>query len=420
MSLKATVIAAAMLLAVCANAARLTLEHREHPSIDVMRDVAQQRALAMHHHALRRGLQPAGARLNDQETRTGIAPMFNNLASGMYAAQVAVGTPRQTFSVVMDTGSSNLWVPDSLCTDFAVSPSCALQNRYRNASSSTFYNGCPCSSCGLFIPYGSGTVLGTLSMDTVEVGGVVLSNTSFGRVYAEPGNVSEWGAPIFDGILGLAYPIIAMPFFSMLPGPFDEMMTRKIVPEPLFSIFLSSVENDTTSYVAFGEIPKENYEGELITVPQDLLQPELGYWCVGVNAIKVGGAVQPSTSGIIGVIDTGTSLIAGPPAVVNPIIAQINASSDCSNVHLLPNISFTFDLGWGQSHDFVLTPEQYTYRQKFSDGEPDQCECGLFAFDAGEGLLPLWILGDPFLRSYFAVFNRGTNQLKFAKSVPTK
>ena len=31
-------------------------------------------------------------------------------------------------------------------------------------------------------------------------------------------------------------------------------------------------------------------------------------------------------------------------------------------------------------------------------GAPDQCACGLFAFDAGEGLLPLWILGDPFLR----------------------
>lgn len=399
-------------------ALRIELEHREHPSIESMRQTAQDRAVAMHQHAMRRGVQPAGAALH--ASTTGTAPMLNNLASGMYAAHVAIGTPRQSFSVVMDTGSSNLWVPDSTCTDYAISPSCEIQARYRNASSSTFHNGCPVSSCGLFIPYGSGTVLGTLSMDTVEVGGIVLPNTSFGRVYAEPGNISEWGAPIFDGILGLAYPVIAMPILSMLPGPFDEMMTRKIVPEPLFSIFLSSVENDTSSYVAFGEIPTENYKGPLVTVPQDLLQPELGYWCVGVNAIKVGDTVQPSTSGIIGVIDTGTSLIAGPPAVVNPIIAQINASTDCSNVHTLPNISFTFDLGWGKTQDFVLTPEQYTYRQKFKDGEPDQCECGLFAFDAGEGLLPLWILGDPFLRSYFAVFNRGTNELQFAPSVPKK
>ena len=416
--LSQVIVVALAALALCVAATQITLERREQPSIDSMRRTAQTRAVSMHQHAMRRGLQPAGARLYEEQT--GVAPMFNDLASGMYVAHVAIGTPRQSFTVVMDTGSSNLWVPDSTCSDYAVSPACEIQHRYRNTSSSTFYNGCPCSSCGLFIPYGSGTVLGTLSMDTVEVGGIVLPNTSFGRVYAEPGNISEWGAPTFDGILGLAYPIIAMPLLSMLPGPFDEMMTRNIVPQPLFSIYLSSKENDTSSYVAFGEIPTSNYEGSLITVPQDLLQPELGYWCVGVNAIKVGGKVQPGTSGIIGVIDTGTSLIAGPPDVVNPIIAQINVSSDCSNIHTLPNISFTFALAWGATHDFVLTPEQYTYRETFKDGTPDQCQCGLFAFDAGEGLLPLWILGDPFLRTYFAVFDRGNNQLQFAKSVVKK
>eukprot|EP00455_Lapot_gusevi_P004392 TRINITY_DN11824_c0_g1_i1.p2 TRINITY_DN11824_c0_g1~~TRINITY_DN11824_c0_g1_i1.p2 ORF type:complete len:150 (+),score=35.34 TRINITY_DN11824_c0_g1_i1:157-606(+) len=147
------------------------------------------------------------------------------------------------------------------------------------------------------------------------------------------------------------------------------------------------------------------------------MQPELGYWCVSVNAIKVGSTVQPGTSGIIGVVDTGTSLIAGPPAVVNPIIAQINASTDCSNVASLPNISFTIVVDGNKTHDFVLTPQEYTYRVSFADGSPDQCECGLFAFDAGEGVLPLWILGDPFIRTYFTVFNRGTNMLQFAKSV---
>jgi hypothetical protein len=261
--------------------------------------------------------------------------------------------------------------------------------------------------------------LGTVSTDTVEVAGIALPKTPFGRVYAEPGPVDEWGAPVFDGILGLAYPIIAMPILIFLPGPFDEMVSRKIVPKPLFSVFLSSVENDTSSYVAFGEIPHENYEGSLITVNQNAMQPELGYWCVSVTGIKVGNQVQPGTSGIIGVVDTGTSLIAGPPAVVNPIIAQVNATPDCSNVDQLPNISFTITIANGENKDFVLTPQEYTYRVSFKNGDPDQCQCGLFAFDAGEGLLPLWILGDPFLRTYFSVFDRGTNQIRFAKAKQT-
>lgn len=33
----------------------------------------------------------------------------------MYVADVYVGTPAQVFSVVYDTGSANLWVPDVDC-----------------------------------------------------------------------------------------------------------------------------------------------------------------------------------------------------------------------------------------------------------------------------------------------------------------
>lgn len=113
----------------------------------------------------------------------------------------------------------------------------------------------------------------------------------------------------------------------------------------------------------------------------------------------------------------GTSLIAGPPAVVNPIIAQINVTEDCSNLGSLPDISFTMALANNQTHDFVLTPTDYTVR--IPGGGPtggDLCTCGLFAFDAGEGLLPLWILGDPFIRTYFTVFDRGNNLLSFAPS----
>lgn len=410
--LSALLVASLVSAAVFAMPGRISM-HRRHTSIAEMRAATQSRAMHMHAQAAKMGLQPAGAKLH----ATPVEPMLNHLTGGMYIGNVSIGTPPQTFMVVMDTGSSNLWVPDSTCSDYKAFPSCRVQKKYDNRSSSSFQSKCDLLSCGLFLPYGSGTVLGTLSIDTVSVGGLQLANTTFGRVYAEPGPISEWGAPYFDGIMGLAYPIIAMPMFSFLPGPFDEMMKRHIVPKPLFSIYLSSNINDTTSYVAFGDVPTENYEGALVTVPQDAMQPMLGYWCVSVKSINVAGAAQPGTQNVIGVIDTGTSLIAGPPDVVNPIIAQVNATPNCSNLHMLPNISFTVALDEG-THDFVLTPQQYTYRVSFADGSPDQCQCGLFAFDAGEGLLPLWIMGDPFLRSYFAVFNRGTNKLQFAKSKP--
>ena len=181
-------------------------------------------------------------------------------------------------------------------------------------------------------------------------------------------------------------------------------------------MYLSSTFNDTSSFVAFGEVDPASYTPPLITVPQDPSQPLLGYWCTSVTGIKVGNTVQPGTTNVIGVIDTGTSLIAGPPAVVNPIIAQINATTDCSNLASLPTLTITMGLGAGATHDFLLTPAQYTVRTPGEGGAPDTCLCGLFGFDAGEGLLPLWILGDPFLRAYTSVFDHDNNNLQFAAS----
>jgi hypothetical protein len=431
-------LAAVVVAAACATALVAPLHRRAVSHAAKVRKSAA-RLAEMHRNAAVRGLQPAGYRLHAApdaaRARRGVAPlrgqlapvvpMNNNIADGSYTGLVEVGTPPQRFSVVYDTGSSNLWVPDSTCNTQTY-PECAVQPRYRNASSSTFVNNCSCADtqgCLLFLPYGSGTVLGSLSTDTVRVGGAVLPTTNFGRVWAEPGPTDEWGGRSFQGILGLAYPMLAMPIGSNLASPFDEMVRRGVVRNDYFSVFLSGVTNSTSSYVAFGEIPdKKPYRGDLLEVAQDALQPLLGYWAVSVTGVKVRGQVQPgTTSGIIGVVDTGTSLIAGPPAVMNPLLAQIgNVSADCSNLDSLPRIAFSIstDALGGGVVDFELSPYDYVVKETFRDGEPAQCQVGLFAFDAGEGLLPLWILGDPFIRTYFSVFDRANNKLRFARNRP--
>jgi len=324
--------------------------------------------------------------------RTG-APLdpFKNYDDSEYIGSITIGTPGQPFNVVFDTGSSNLWVAGVTCNDAG----CQGMHKYDPSKSRTYV----ANGEGLSIQYGTGSMDGYLDQDSVGVAGLNVKNVTFGQATSL--------APFFagqpmDGILGLAYSAIAAD--SVTPV-FDLMMSQNLVPQPIFSVFLDSTPGDSKSSILFGASDPSYYTGSITWVP---VIAEL-YYVISLDDVIVGGAHPGSCNGWFSyckaIVDTGTSLIVAPTAAFNELSAAIGTvNADCSNINSLPTIKLSFN---SNAVQLELPPSVYVINDP-----PGQCQLGI----AGADGLPLWILGDTFIRNYYTIFDRGQNRLGFAKS----
>merc|ERR1712146_326897 len=164
-----------------------------------------------------------------------------------------------------------------------------------------------------------------------------------------------------------------------------------------------------TSALVLGGVDSKYFTGDFTYLPTQKFLGNQGYWLIHGDDVKVGGSSTGACSGWLSkscalVVDTGTSIITGPSSKLNPIISKIGTvKPDCSNLDSLPTISFTL-----AGKDFDLEPEFYVL--KITEGGETECQLGMQAMDQ----LGLWILGDPFLRKYYTVFDRANNQVGFA------
>ncbi|XP_032078299.1 pepsin A-like [Thamnophis elegans] len=318
-----------------------------------------------------------------------IEPMQNYLDLE-YSGTISIGTPPQEFIVLFDTGSANLWVPSVSCS----SPACTNHHKFNPQLSSTFKS----TSQSVAITYGTGSMTGVLGYDTVQVGSIRVSNQIFGLSQTEPGSFLYY-VP-FGGILGLAYPRLAA---SGATPVFDNMMSEGLVSQDLFSVYLSPDE-ESGSFVMFGGIDSSYYTGSLNWVP---VTAEY-FWQITVDSITLNGKVIACSGGCQAIVDTGTSLLVGPPngiaSIQNAIGAtqanQVSLIIMCNAIKELADIVFTIN-----GIEYPVPASAY-FRQ--SQG---YCTSGFedmpFQYD-------LWILGDIFIRLYYCVFDRANNQIGLA------
>jgi len=242
--------------------------------------------------------------------------VVKNFEDAQYYIEISIGNPPQSFKVVPDTGSSNLWIPSKSCAKTNIA--CLLHDKYDNTKSLSYVaNGTAYS-----IRYGSGQCSGFMSNDQVTVGGLTVDNQTFAEVTKEPG--IAFVAAHFDGILGLGFNTIAVTHATPW---WYHAMEQKLVDEPVFAFYLNRTAGGDGELL-LGGVDKAHYTGEFTSVP---LTNET-YWEFKMDGLSVGDS-KFCDGGCKAIADSGTSLLAGPSAAVKEINKAIGAigvlTSEC-------------------------------------------------------------------------------------------
>jgi phytepsin len=243
----------------------------------------------------------------------GDALVLNNYLDAQYYGEIGIGTPPQYFRVCFDTGSSNLWIPSSKCY---FSLSCLFHRKYKSKKSSTYKE----DGAAFSIEYGSGSMQGFLSQDTLLIGDLSIKGQVFAEATKEPG--LTFLAAKFDGILGLGFKEISV---NRVTPPWYNMIDQGLVKEPVFSFWLNRDSDDLENggELVFGGSDPAHFKGEHLYTPVT----RKGYWQFNMGDVLVGGqSTGFCAGGCAAIVDSGTSLLAGPSGIIAEINDAIGAT----------------------------------------------------------------------------------------------
>ncbi|KAF6293637.1 renin [Rhinolophus ferrumequinum] len=328
--------------------------------------------------------------------------VLTNYLDTQYYGEIGIGTPPQTFKVIFDTGSANLWVPSTKCSPLYTA--CEIHSLYDSSESSSYME----NGTEFTIYYGSGRVKGFLSEDVVTVGGVTVTQT-FGEVTELP--LIPFMLAKFDGVLGMGFPAQAV---GGVTPVFDHILSQRVLKEDVFSVYYS--RNSKNSHLLGGEIvlggsDPQYYQGNFHYVSIS----KTGSWQIKMKGVSVRSATLLCAEGCMVVVDTGASYISGPTSSMRLLMETLGAKElstdeyvvNCNQVPTLPDISF--HLG---GRAYTLTSADYVLQDPYSDD--DLCTLALHGLDVPPPTGPVWVLGASFIRKFYTEFDRRNNRIGFA------
>ncbi|CAK0838456.1 unnamed protein product [Prorocentrum cordatum] len=382
-----------------------------------------------------------------------------------YSGLIHVGAPwAQEFRVVFDTGSGHVVLPSIECRSDACLKHRRYDARVSETSEAIMLDGTAVqprqNRDQVTIGFGTGKITGEFVRERVCLGPAVPEKDANGTeretgpcVDAQVVAAIEMSnRPFelfdFDGILGLGLSSLAVSknfsFFNMLAGSRQFAHTH-------FGVFLTDGDDGEESEIAFGGHNTARLMEPLSWVP--MAKPEMGYWQVSILAVRVDGVLLDmcGDGSCRGILDSGTSHL-GIPSHHNAEVSDLLTRAadptveDCRYT-AAPVVQIEL-----QDFNLTLYPENYmrklpleedvmadanvgvsptSYKENSGKEAPETWTEG--ADDAPAGnllctpkLLPvtwpepigpnLFILGEPVLHRYYAVFDWDNLRAGFARA----
>ncbi|KAJ3290922.1 hypothetical protein HK104_006442 [Borealophlyctis nickersoniae] len=332
----------------------------------------------------------------------------SNYYDSIYFTNINLGTAGGYYSVVMDTGSADLWVPSVTCS----SAVCSTRRRYDPKLSRTSY----VLNKTCTVRYGLGSATGIVAQDTARFG--MLEAT--GQVFIMASSMNNHQPDEVDGLLGLGFSALSwansvVPSYAKGKSAIIEnLYNQGKILRPAFGIWFSPMSqlagqtNAVGGEIAIGSElgdPKR-YTGAIrwLSVPDTS-----NWWHVAVTQVKAGSGSGTIAAGrnVRGVVDTGTALIVtdyNTAATLNKALGAYDTGIyglwglDCDTARR-SNVVITFTL---QGMDFPLTGPDFPV-QVYPD-DTSMCYAP-FMCAPGANTTDRFILGEVFLRKYYAIYD---------------
>ncbi|KAF3766172.1 acid protease [Cryphonectria parasitica EP155] len=335
-----------------------------------------------------------------------------------YTINISIGG--QSTSVVLDTGSSELWVDPDCSTasreadSDATSPQyCESIPRYDPASSSTS----EALNEGTTFSYADTTTIElNYYTDTIDIGGLTISKQQFG--VANVTNATALGIMGMGPSSAYGYNSSQQPYSFIL----DSLASQGQIASRAFSLDLRDYDN-TTGAIIFGGLDEKKFSGSLQTLPLETVQMTSPYYVtvqsVGITKPDTTTSSQYSQASFLAVLDSGTSDILTPQGLSLQICNDVNGTEIASGEtsFCLVDCSIKEQTG-GLDVSFDGKTIQVTYENMLTDVTENGFQyCFLAVTDTSVDTdPPTYILGAPFLRAAYAVFDWDNQQVHLAQS----